>query len=165
MTNFDYFISKHQKKDLLIDTNLLIVLLVGNTSEEFIAKVKPTRTYTVQDYRLLIKLIKSFNVVTTPHILTEASNLCEKIEKFYKEKIFKNFSEIIFKLIEIPFAAKEATLTPVFLKFGLTDAVVFKLAKQGLVVLTDDFELHHYILGNGGTAANMNLFRGEYLLK
>jgi len=114
MTNFDYFISKHQKKDLLIDTNLLIVLLVGNTSEEFIAKVKPTRTYTVQDYRLLIKLIKSFNVVTTPHILTEASNLCEKIEKFYKEKIFKNFSEIIFKLIEIPFAAKEATLTPAF---------------------------------------------------
>ena len=31
-------------------------------------------------------------------------------------------------------------------------------------ILTDDFALHSYIIGNGATAANMNLFRTDYLI-
>ncbi len=164
MTNFDYFINKYRKSDLLIDTNLLIVLLVGATDERFIAQVKTTRAYTIEDYRFLIKLIKHFRVVTTPHILTETSNLCEKTDKFYKEKIMYRFSQTIIDLIEVPLPSSDASLTPIFKKLGLADSVIFTLAKKGLVVLTDDFSLYSYLLNSGATAANMNHFRSEYLL-
>lgn len=165
MTNLEYFIKKYRNRDLLIDTNLLIVLLVGSTDKTFISKVKTTKAYTKNDFELLKKLIKYFRIVTTPHILTEASNLCEKAEKFYKEKIFKMFSQMAISLLEAQIPSNEAVLTPAFLKLGLADSVIFNLAKKGLIVLTDDFELHNYILGNGATAANMNLFRTDYLIK
>lgn len=165
MTNFEYFIKKYGRSDLLIDANLLIVLLVGNTNEKIINKVKPTRAYTIEDYRFLLRLIKHFRVVTTPHILTEASNLCEKTEKHHKDKIMLQFSKTVIDLIEFPIPSKEAVTTPIFRKLGLSDSIIFQLGKKGLIVLTDDFELHNYLLGNDITAANINHFRSEYLLK
>jgi hypothetical protein len=164
MTNFEYFINKYRNSDLLIDTNLLIVFLVGSTDEKIIDKVKPTRAYSREDYQFLLKLIKHFRVVTTPHILTEASNSCEKTEKHHKEKIMQQFSQTVINLIEIPIPSKEAVKTPVFRKLGLSDSIIFELGKKGLVVLTDDLELHSYLLGNNITAANINHFRSEYLL-
>ncbi len=165
MTNLEYFVNKYHNRDLLFDTNLLIVLLAGYTDELFISKVKATRTYTKEDFYLLKKLTQHFRIATTPHILTEASNLCEKAEKYYKEKIFHTFSQTTITLLEIQTPSKAVTSTPVFLKFGLTDSVIFKLAKEGLIILTDDFDLHGYLIGNGATAANMNRFRSDYLIE
>lgn len=165
MTNFDYFVKRFRNRELLLDTNLLIVLLIGRTNKTFLEKIKTTKAYTIEDYDLLKKLINNFQIVTTPHILAEASNLCEKIEKFYKEKIFQVFSEIILNVIEIPQPSKDVVSTPIFMKFGMTDSVIIKLSHDGLIVLTDDFDLHNYLLGTGATAANMNLFRGEKWMK
>ncbi len=165
MTNFDYFIKRYRNKSLLIDTNLLILLLVGITNKGFIKNFKATKSYTEEDYFLLRKIIKHFRIITTSHVLSEASNLCEKADKYYKEKIFNSFSQIVQEIIEVPVSSKEITITPIFLKFGLTDSVLFHLSAKGAVVLTDDFELHGYLISNGAVAANMNLFRGEYLIK
>lgn len=165
MTNFEYFIKEYRNSGLLIDANLLIVLLVGNTDEGFITKVKATKEYTKKDYQLLTEIVKHFKIVTTPHILTEASNLCTKEERYYKEKIYQSLSDTIIDLIEIQTPSGEATKTPVFLKFGLTDSVIFKLAQEGFIVLTEDFNLYSYLIGHDCTAANMNHFRTGYLIE
>ena len=61
---------------LLIDTNLLVLLVVGNVNPGLIAKHRRLDGYTFGDYEALIDLVNLVDrVILTPNTLTEASNL------------------------------------------------------------------------------------------
>jgi hypothetical protein len=69
-------IKKHCAKGVLIDANLPVLYLVGSTNKSRIETFKLTQVYTVEDFELLERLIAYLgDIVTTPHILTEVSNL------------------------------------------------------------------------------------------
>jgi hypothetical protein len=64
-------IKQHQSKGVLVDTNLLVLYLVGKVNRKRIPSFKRTQTYTVEDFDLLAHLMAWFGkLVTTPHILT-----------------------------------------------------------------------------------------------
>ena len=68
-------IRKHCQSDILVDTNLLLLLMIGAVEEKLIGG-KRTERYTVDHYRSLSNILKDFqHLITTPHILTEVSNL------------------------------------------------------------------------------------------
>jgi uncharacterized protein YaiI (UPF0178 family) len=52
-----------------------------------------------------------------------------------------------------------------FPKFGLTDASIFELSNQGLLVLTDDFPFYGYLISQGKHVINFNHIRTEYIFK
>lgn len=57
---------------VILDTNLLVLLVVGMTNRAFIGKHKRTRAYTEEDYDLLCLLLEQYQqIITTPSILTE----------------------------------------------------------------------------------------------
>ena len=69
-------IEKYRRNGLLIDSNLFLLWVVGSTNESRIARFNRTQKYSVEDFRLLRILVHEFQeVVTSPHILTELSNL------------------------------------------------------------------------------------------
>jgi uncharacterized protein YaiI (UPF0178 family) len=47
-----------------------------------------------------------------------------------------------------------------FEKCGLTDATIFTVAEQGLLVLTDDFQLAGYLIAQNLDCVNFNHIRG-----
>ena len=60
----------------LIDTNLLVLLVVGNVNPDLIAKHRRLDGYTVAGYEALRDLINlADRVFLTPNTLTETSNL------------------------------------------------------------------------------------------
>jgi hypothetical protein len=66
---------------LLLDTNLLLLLFIGGKDISLIKKAKTLAAYTEEDYELLQELasLNRFTVLlTTPHIITEVSNLLGK---------------------------------------------------------------------------------------
>ncbi len=68
--------SAHHRQGLLIDSNLLLLLFVGQYDPTRIQKFKRTDQFTVGDYELLADYVEQFReLVTTPSILTEVSNL------------------------------------------------------------------------------------------
>lgn len=76
MNQIELLIEKHRANGLLIDTNILLVLLVGRTNRHRIPECKRTQSYTADEYELLERLVSQFKtVITTPHLLTEVSNL------------------------------------------------------------------------------------------
>src|SRR5690349_21025753 len=76
MSQFDELIDKHRADGLLMDANLLVLYLVGRTNKGRIPTFKRTQQYTIEDFELLDLLAASFQrLVTTPHVLTEVSNL------------------------------------------------------------------------------------------
>lgn len=158
----DWLINSHRNKGMLIDANLLILFIIGRTNPSLINKFKPTASYTSDDFTLLCRIIPHFTFYSTPHILTETSNLLEKIGSNIVQQIFFTFQNAVTELEEINISATEVVVTPAFKKLGLSDAVIINLAQKGLLVLTEDSQLYSYINNLGATAININHIRGEY---
>ena len=69
-------IEKHRGTGVLIDSNLLVLHLVGTVNWERLKTFKRTQAYTLEDFELLEGLISCLGrLFTTPHVLTEVSNL------------------------------------------------------------------------------------------
>jgi len=67
---------ENYQNSILIDTNILLFLVIGSVDEKLITKIKRTNTFTINEFKLLLDFIKPFsNIVVTPKILTEVSNL------------------------------------------------------------------------------------------
>lgn len=68
-------IRKYRDNGILLDTNVLLLYLVGSIDPQNVGRFKRTAKYDENDFRILSNLVNLFKTnVTTPHILTEASN-------------------------------------------------------------------------------------------
>lgn len=161
----DIFIKKFREKGILIDTNLLILLLVGSYNEDMISNFKRTRTYTVEDYRNLIVFLKRFdNHIYTTNIISEITNLTDSINSEPNFSFFQHIKNHLSVFTEDNISSEEIMQLKSFLKFGLTDAVNFKLSNKYLI-LTDDLKLYSYLANQGLPAINFNHIRNFYLFK
>lgn len=156
-------IRKHPRSRLLIDANLLLLYQVGCFDERAIETFPRTKQYTIEDYRLLAKLVGRFSsVVTTPNILTEVSNLSGKLGDANLLRFREAFKGTIDIIEEEYCASLQAARSPAFVKFGLTDAGIASLAsEEGIQVLTDDLRLANWLASRGFGAWNFNHIRRQ----
>lgn len=95
MTGFNSLVAKYGRRGLVIDSNLLILLLVGMTAKQSISSFKRTRMYSPEDFDLLVDFTKPFNKLTTPNILTEVSNLTSYFRNKENVRYSKSFENIL----------------------------------------------------------------------
>ena len=155
------------KEGLLIDTNLLILYVIGLIDVNRIEENKRTRTYTKEDFYLLVNFISYFKkVVTTTNILTETSNLLEGVE-YQKIPVLSILPQIVENIEEHSLLSHPLMIsnTRFFTKFGLSDMVSMELSKSQYLVLTDDLDFCHYLQSNSLPAFNFNNLRTSYLLR
>ena len=158
MTEEDRLIAKHRANGLLIDSNLLVLLLVGRANPARIANFKRTSAYDRADYRLLEEFISVFDRrLTTPHILTEVSNLVSLSggESVRARALTKDFVEMADELFE---SSRVVVKDHVFPGLGLTDDAIAKLGANALVI-TDDFALYGSLAQRGIDTINFSQMR------
>jgi predicted nucleic acid-binding protein len=156
MTELVDLVNKHRAHGLLIDTNLFLLYLVGLTSEHRIAKFNRTQRFTIQDFRILTQFVNQFRtIVTTPHILTEISNLAN-LRQPELQLLRSRFRAVVEKTNEIQAASRELMADDAFPSLGLTDAAIIAAAKQNMLVLTDDAELFRALRLRDFAAINFN---------
>lgn len=150
-----------KKAGLVIDTNLLLLYLMGVYDPKKISQFKRTQQFLEEDFQLLLRFIDIFDkVIITPHILTETTNLAD-IQTFpILKTIMGLLEENLTSSLEIINSDQTC-----FDKFGLSDTAIQHLAQQNYVVLTDDLRLYHYLSTKGYTALNFNHLRSDILLK
>lgn len=147
---------------MLIDTNLLLLLLIGSLNPSLIRKEKITANqgFDEGDFNQLRDFAVTFQrLVTTPHILTEVSNHTDKIKDANHGKFFQQFISLIGKLDEYSEASKLLAKTETFARFGLTDTAISHLANESILVLTIDFPLAGYLHKKGVNVINFNKVR------
>lgn len=157
-------IRKYRQKGILIDTNLLILFIVGTFDVNLIEKFKRTNTYSKEDFEYLSKFLMNFKTFYfTPNILTEVTNLTDSINQEPHYSFFQHiqrvFANPIFK--ENAVLSSEVINLNAFLKFGLTDATNIKLSEEYLI-LTDDLRLHHFLVNQNLPSINFNHIRELY---
>lgn len=158
----DELIAKYRTKGLLIDSNLLLVYLVGMLDPDRIPKFKKTMAFTVDEFRLLARFFDVFKkVVTTPNILTEVSNLSGQLPENLCVAFRGGLGDRIPNLEEHYTSSASLATSAHFNKFGLTDSGIVELVKGNYLVLTDDLSLYGLLLNRGVDAINFNHIRSQ----
>lgn len=134
-----------KKQGLIIDTNLLLLLVIGALeSGRYISLSKRLNGYTVDDYDVVVKLIGDYDqVYITPYIAAEVSNLIDLHEPA-KTQVFEIAQELFCLFEEIPTKISENVIGEAFLEYGLADASLIKLVTD-YCVLTADEKLSMYL--------------------
>jgi len=144
------FREKIGKKKIILDTNLLLLLLVGGCDKNFLNQHACTEKYTGIDHDLLINIFRFFDptIVITPHILTEFSNLSRRD---IKEPRIQHFIATVrdrlknYKEEQVSLGRLLNTKVSVLALYGFADMSIIEVAKKiDAVVLTDDISLALY---------------------
>jgi hypothetical protein len=153
-------IEKHRGKGVFVDTNLLVLYLVGLVNTRRIRDFKRTQDFTVEDFHVLKSLVVWFGkpLVSTPYILSQVSDLTDLSgpESVIIRKLFKSTIELVDETYD---TAKNLVLHPLFERFGLGDTSVAAACARNVVVLTADVELQVALGSSGLDAINFNHVR------
>jgi hypothetical protein len=154
-------VEKHRGRAIVIDTNILLLLFLGECLPDLIGRFKRAVQFAPEDWPLLTRLLSLFptGVVTTPCILTEVNSLGGQLYEPARSTFLEFLSGRLSSVEERYSPSAELALHSAFIKFGLTDSSIAQLAEAGHLVLTDDFRLSQYLGGKGHAVINFNHVR------
>jgi hypothetical protein len=161
-----WLLQTYGRKHLFVDTNVLLPLVIGSYDRTLIPRFKRTTMYTVEDYDLALRFVGLFDqLVTTPSVLTEVSNLAAQLGSSMRAQCFEVFSRIVQRLEERHTPSATIVESPAFLRFGLTDATALRIAHRDVIVLTDDLRLASHMEQESLPVLNFTHLRAPNLLQ
>lgn len=139
-----------------IDTNLLMLFIVGGVGEELITRHRRLQKFDVGAYRILQNLLgRVEQVYVTPNTLTETSNLLAQHAEPERSRFLDKLRSVIQESEEIHVVSEVATRNKAFRRLGLTDAALLEVATMETPLLTVDLDLYRAALSQGrDTAVN-----------
>ena len=152
----------YRHRGLLLDSNLLLLYVIGLTDRRLIRSFKRTQAFTDGDFRLLVGLKTWFSVlVTTPHVLTEVNGLTNALKGFQKPRVRGRMSLDVATWDERHVPARDVVGTTAFAGLGLTDAALATLSQSpnGPLVMSTDGALVQFITNAGGAAENFEVYQ------
>lgn len=134
----------------LIDSNALVILIIGLIDPKLINKHKRTSIYEEQDFDDLISFVGDFSeLVVLPNVWTEVDNLLNNFKGNRKVKYIDHITNTI-KLSTEKFLESElASKSEAFYDLGITDSLLFEYSKKCDLLITSDSSLSDYAIANG----------------
>ncbi len=146
----------------LIDTNALIILLLGVIDPNLFRRHKRTSIYEEQDFNDLLVMIGDVkNLVVLPNVWTEVDNLLNNFGGRYKDKYVEEITRTIKSTTEKFLESHKATESPGFFDLGLTDSLLLEYSKECELLITSDSSLSDYAVAYGVTVYDMVENRNE----
>lgn len=162
----DTLASKHSKRGLFIDSNLLLLFLVATFDRNLVDRVKRLNAYSTKDCELLLNFCGLFHrVLTTPHILTEVSNLVQNRENKRQSAFLEHLISKVKIFVERYSLSSDVVDHLLFKSLGLADSALAIESDGGGLVLTDDLSLYAALQHRGRDAINFNHLRQAFLLR
>jgi len=140
-------------------------LIVGLTGRELINKHKRTRSFESEDYDLLTTALSSFDqIIVTPHILTETSNLIAQAAEPIVSALRNTLIELLETQKEEYEPSVEVSKHLLFPRLGLTDCAILRLTRNEVPLITTDHDLYLMAAKDNNSAINFNHLRQGRLL-
>jgi hypothetical protein len=144
---------------VLIDSNLLVLLLTGTVDPQRVGTGR-TAHYSLDDFYLLQEYLHEFSeVLITPGVATEVSNLIGFLEgkRLKQARAILQTRLQVWKELYDP--SSELSLNPAHSWAGLTDVGIRSAAREAIMVLTDDGPLYAWLAKEGVKAINFTHLR------
>lgn len=147
---------------IALDSNLLVLWIVGSVRPQYIAQHKRLKSYAYEDFAILEHHLNGATLVTTPNAMTEAANLIVYGVKDPLKSVFlaalRRFADIAG---ERYLPSRDVAATPVYQRLGLTDAAWLASASGKMELLTDDLALYLAACHAGVAVQNFNHLRDQ----
>lgn len=147
---------------VLVDTNLLVLLVVGSADRDLIGKFGRTANYTGEDFDLVLKFIRPFGrVVATPQVLAELTNLLPLARRDrYALQVLSSMIQVLAEAKE-DYVPKDVMLgkPETLCRIGFADLSLLEAAQAGCPVLTDDLRCTDELRAAGCRVVNLNQLR------
>ena len=149
---------------ILIDSNALVLLIIGLIDQNLISKHKRTSIYRKKDFEQLLLVIDSLeNLIILPNIWTEVDNLLNSLSGSYKYPYIQNFKKLVELTTEEYLNTKLGSQSDYFMQVGLTDVLIIDLAKHCDFIITADSTLSDLAIANGITVYDLVQIRNKDL--
>jgi len=130
---------------ILIDTNSLIVIIIGLIDPRIFKWHNRTSIYTEEDFYELMKIIGGLDkLIVLPNVWTEVDNLLNDFRGDYKYQYILKITETIKASTEKFIDSHNATQNPHFQELGLTDSLILEYSKECELLITSDSRLSDY---------------------
>ena len=137
--------------EAFIDSNLLVLLVVGSVDRGQVGKHRRAQSFTPEDYDRLLRMINALKrVLVTPNTLTEASNL---LKSRNDRRFLDRLRLVIEESEEIVVVSAAAARNTAFPRLGLTDAALLEAVSEERPLITADLDLFHTASSKGRNAA------------
>jgi hypothetical protein len=152
-------------RSALIDTNLLLLLIVGLFDKKLIEKHKRTQAFTIADFELLIQCIGGADIIwITTHCLAEVSNLIKQTNQSIKIGLIQFLINVTSKFKESYVSKDLIFVKDCFPRLGVADTGIMIKAKRVDCLFTVDFNLYIEASRNGYKVINFNHLRMKELI-
>ena len=147
-------------RGLIVDSNLLLLYTIGTFDTRMIPTFKRTAKYSAEDFQRVAWLVNICgDILTTPSILTEVSNLSTKPAGRLRVPYFQSFAVHIRGMRERLVSSTLTINIDSFAQFGFSDAAIHEFSSKGHLVLTDDLQLAVYLASRNIEVINFNHLR------
>jgi hypothetical protein len=147
-------------RSVLIDTNLLLLLIVGLYNKDLISVHKRTKEFVPEDFDLLVESIDGYKILwVTSHCLAEVSNLIMQTNEKQAKELMAYFSDFVAKAKESHIPKEIIFKNGISTRLGVADTGLIIKSKRVSCVFTVDFDLYIEILNRGHKVVNFNNLR------
>lgn len=147
---------------ILIDSNSLLVLILGFINPSLINKHSKTSIYDENDFYILLEVIKDVkSLVVLPNIWTEVDNLLNKFNGQYKTQYVQKIIQTIKDTSEKYIESQSVENNYAFYDLGLTDTLILEYAKKCKMLITSDSQLSDYARANGTVVFDLKELKNE----
>jgi len=144
---------------VVLDSNLLLLHWCSTFDPSLIKTFKRLNAFETKDINLLGETLNGLGELrTTPHVLTEVSNLSNALPSWRKPAWSVHTSGGIAIIPEVYETARNIVSDPGAIGFGLTDAALAMLASDHLI-LTIDWALASMLNSRGLAGINFKQLR------
>lgn len=135
---------------ILVDSNALVVLLIGLIDPRLFKTHNATSIYDEEDFHELLNVIGDLeHILVLPNIWTEVDNLLNTFRGNYRYQYVQKIREIIKISSEKYIDSKTGCEFASFFDIGLTDSIVLEQAKSCKLLITSDSQLSDYAISYG----------------
>lgn len=140
---------------ILIDTNLLVLLMVGSLDPTLVRVHKNCSSFSPDDYRLLLRWVGPRPLfVVLPNVVTETSNLLRQIRDPHRTTLSAMLGRFVKTQREIYVESRRAAARPDYARLGITDCAALCTSEAAIHLLTVDFDLYMGFLEAGRPVTN-----------
>lgn len=153
-------IGRYRSTGILLDTNLLLLYLIGLFDPDRIERFKRTEKFSYEDFQILSRIMRPFKIIwTLPHVLAEVNSLSGQLHSNILASFRENFKSQIELFEEASPTSINASQRPEFRYLGLTDAAIILESIGKCLVLTDDLPLYVALNKAGVDVLNFTAIR------
>ncbi|MFZ3192388.1 MAG: hypothetical protein WA154_04155 [Moraxellaceae bacterium] len=137
-------------KHLIIDTNLLLLLVIGAVEEgRHIGNSKRLKAFSLMDYDNILRIAEPYEkICITPYIATEVSNLID-LDGHARILAFQVARNLFLLFEKIEVNIDQDCESELFLEFGITDNSLIRLAPD-YFILTSDYRMLDSLFKSSG---------------